>query len=248
MPKRRLITHEEINRFCAAAVETQPDGKPRFKNGQLVADAVRFMCASGARITSALAQTWSGVDWARRQVHLCKTKYDREITVDFNAELEALLKALNARRGSGDAMFPATRTEGNVGSLRKSFETIRAVAGLSDFRFHDCRHYFLSWGLLSGIDHLTAATWAGHTDGGVLVGRTYGHLNDSHRQAAARKLSFGVSDESRVPGDKEAVTGDEERSDLSKVPLAELLEALQQHLQTVMLRSGRDRLFFPDNS
>jgi integrase len=222
-PKRQLITQEELNRFCAAAVEKRPDGDPRFKNGQFVAGAVRFMTTSGARSTSALAQTWSGVDWARRQVRLCKTKHDRDIVVDFNDELEALLKDLQGRRQPGDAVFPVTRAEGSVGSLRKSFEKIRAAAGLPDFRFHDCRHYFLSWCLLSGIDHLTAANWAGHTDGGVLVGRTYGHLNDSHRQSA-RKLSFSVSFENREPSANGQI-------DLRKVSVAELIKALQQHLQ-----------------
>lgn len=221
-PKRKLITKEEINRFCAAAVEKRPDGRPPFKSGQIVADAVRFMSTSGAGITSALAQNWGGVDWARRQVRLCETKYDRDIVVDFNDELEALLIDLQARRQPGDAMFLATRTEGSVGSLRKSFERIRAAAGLPDFRFHDCRHYFLSWCLLSDIHCLTASAWAGHTDGGVLVSGTYGHLNDSHRQSAGRKLVFGVSVKNREPSPG--------KIDLSNVPIAELLRALQQHL------------------
>lgn len=219
-PKRKLITKEELNRFCAAALEKRPDGKPRFKNGQIVADVVRFMTTSGARITSALAQKWSDVDWPHQQIRLCETKYDRDIVVDFNDELEALLRDLHGRRMPGDAMFPATRTEGSVGSLRKSFEKIRAAAGLPDFRFHDCRHYFLSWCLLSGIDCLTASAWAGHTDGGVLVSRTYAHLNDSHRQSAAKKLAFGVSVQNREPT----------KVDLSKVPVADLLRALQEHL------------------
>ena len=35
---------------------------------------------------------------------------------------------------------------------------------------------------------MTIATWLGHQDGGILVGKTYGHLNDEHQREAARKL------------------------------------------------------------
>jgi hypothetical protein len=35
---------------------------------------------------------------------------------------------------------------------------------------------------MSGIDYLTIAHWAGHKDGGVLIGRVYSHLNDTYAQ------------------------------------------------------------------
>jgi hypothetical protein len=44
---------------------------------------------------------------------------------------------------------------------------------------------------MSGIDFLTIARWAGHQDGGVLIGRVYGHLAAGHTQAQARRLCFG---------------------------------------------------------
>ena len=35
----------------------------------------------------------------------------------------------------------------------------------------------------------TLAKWLGHQDGGILVGRVYGHLSDEHQKAMARRLS-----------------------------------------------------------
>ena len=29
---------------------------------------------------------------------------------------------------------------------------------------------------MSGTDYMTIAKWVGHKDGGLLIGRTYGHL------------------------------------------------------------------------
>ncbi len=41
---------------------------------------------------------------------------------------------------------------------------------------------------MAGIDFMTIASWLGHSDGGILVGKVYGHLADSHKKAAAKKL------------------------------------------------------------
>jgi integrase len=70
-------------------------------------------------------------------------------------------------------------------------EVARCAAGLPDFCFHDLRHYFISTCVMAGIDYLTIARWVGHRDGGVLIGRVYGHLNDEHAKKMATLLVFG---------------------------------------------------------
>ena len=47
--------------------------------------------------------------------------------------------------------------------------------------------------VMGGIDFMTIATWLGHKDGGILVGKIYGHLLDDHRKQAARKVRFGLA-------------------------------------------------------
>ena len=61
---------------------------------------------------------------------------------------------------------------------------------LQRFGFHDCRHHFISFAVMSGIDYMTIARWVGHKDGGVLIGKVYGHLSNEHAQAQAEKLNF----------------------------------------------------------
>ena len=65
-----------------------------------------------------------------------------------------------------------------------------AAAGLDCIGFHDLRHYFCSVCVMAGIDFMTIAAWLGHKDGGILVGKVYGHLLDEHRQKSAKRLSF----------------------------------------------------------
>jgi hypothetical protein len=44
--------------------------------------------------------------------------------------------------------------------------------------------------VMSGIDFKTIAEWLGHQDGGMLVGKVYGHLLPEHRQRMAERLVF----------------------------------------------------------
>jgi integrase len=67
---------------------------------------------------------------------------------------------------------------------------VRESAKLPSFGFHDCRHHFISMGVMSGIDFMTIAAWVGHKDGGVLIGKVYGHLANEHRKAMAGRMNF----------------------------------------------------------
>ena len=70
-------------------------------------------------------------------------------------------------------------------SFRESLKLTRTAAGLPKFGFHDCRHHFISMAVMSGVDFMTIASWVGHQDGGVLIGKVYGHLANEHKKAMA---------------------------------------------------------------
>ena len=111
--------------------------------------------------------------------------------VDFNPALESYLLEMNKRKNGSAYLFPAPRIFGEdapARSLREALRKARDIAGAKGFGFHDCRHYFISHAVMSGIDYMTIAKWVGHKDGGVLIGRVYGHLNDEHAKRQARKL------------------------------------------------------------
>ncbi|MSU36346.1 MAG: hypothetical protein EXS36_14865 [Pedosphaera sp.] len=63
-------------------------------------------------------------------------------------------------------------------------------AHLQRFGFHDCRHFFCSYSVMSGIDYMSIARWVGHKDGGILIGKVYGHLTNEHAQRQAQRLNF----------------------------------------------------------
>lgn len=52
---------------------------------------------------------------------------------------------------------------------------------------------------MARIDFMTIATWLGHKDGGILVGKVYGHLLDEHRHRVAKQVNFGFPLKSEIP-------------------------------------------------
>ena len=43
---------------------------------------------------------------------------------------------------------------------------------------------------MAGVPYMTIAEWVGHQDGGVLIGKVYGHLCKDHKADMAKKLSL----------------------------------------------------------
>jgi integrase len=187
---RQLFTSSQLELLCQSA-------KEKTVNHQLFCDFVRFLCFSGARIGEAMPLSWADVDFSAEQVVIGRdgdTKNREFRVVDFNPSLRAHLQAMRKRRTQELWLFPSAQ-RGRKGehseSIRESLLLARAHAKLQHVRFHDCRHHFISYCVMSGIDFMTIAKWVGHKDGGMLIGRTYGHLSNEHTQRAAQKLSFG---------------------------------------------------------
>ena len=188
--KRPLFTSEQIESICTSALENT-------RNGQLLADYLRLMTRCGSRASETLRLRWSDVDWDKQQLIIGAdglSKNHEARAVDFNPALADLLSDMRAR-GNGSAwLLPAPRMsteDAPARSLKVAIKRAREIAGVRGFGFHDCRHYFISHAVMSGIDYMTIARWVGHKDGGVLIGRVYGHLNDEHAKRQAQRLRLG---------------------------------------------------------
>jgi integrase len=188
--KRNLVSQKEIETLCDAALTAS-------KNGREFADYILLMAYSGARRNEALRLKWSAVDWQAGQLTIGADGLNkgREIrVVDLNAKLREHLRAMSKRRApDSEYLFPSPQ-RGKVAAHTKTFmESLRLTrteSKLANFSFHDCRHFFISYCVMSGIDYMTIARWVGHKDGGVLIGKVYGHLNNEHTQAQAARLNF----------------------------------------------------------
>jgi integrase len=138
------------------------------------------------------------VDWRQKQLTIGAdgmSKNRKSRVVDFNAQLEEHLQAMQGRRApDSEWLFPSPQRGAHDLAAKSFVETMRLVrtaAGLRRFGFHDLRHYFISYCVMAGIDYMTIAKWVGHQDGGVLIGKVYGHLSNEHAQRQAQRLNFG---------------------------------------------------------
>jgi integrase len=189
--KRELVTQADIERLCKAAMKVS-------KNGRQFADYVMLMAYSGARRNEALRLKWSDVDWQNEQLTIGADGLNkgREIrAVDFNQKLKEHLQEMSKRRApDSQYLFPSPQRGDKDASTKTFMESLRLArkkSGLASIGFHDCRHFFISYAVMSGIDYMTIARWVGHKDGGILIGKVYGHLSNEHAQAQAARLTFG---------------------------------------------------------
>jgi integrase len=186
--QRLLLAPEDIGRLLAAC---RPDVT---QNALLLRFYLRFLALTGCREREALCTRWQDVDFENRQVAIGAADGPAKNAgrVNFSGELEALLTEMHAgRQPDSGFMFPSPHRGAQdmpARSLRESFHIVRQEAGLPRVGFHDFRHFFASQCVMQGIDFMTIAHWLGHSDGGILVGKVYGHLADGHKARMAAGL------------------------------------------------------------
>ena len=185
---RRLYTQAEIEAVIASARKVS-------KNGQQFADYLHYLAYTGAREQEALKTRVEDVDLENKILTIGAggdTKNRSVRRVDMNPALEGLLKEMAARKTPDSCwLFPSPqrgKKDIHLRTFRETLKLARVAAKLDKFGFHDCRHYFISMSVMAGIDNMTIARWVGHRDGGVLIGKVYGHLTDEHTQRQAQKL------------------------------------------------------------
>lgn len=191
-PQRRPLIAK--TQFAALLAVTTPETT---KNAALFALYLRFLALTGSREKEALCVRWADVDFARETVTIGSggaSKNHKARDVDFSPELKALLVEMFAARPPDTSwLFPSPQRGAkdiHAMHLRESLKQVRQAAGLPWLGFHDLRHAFASQCVMAGLDFMTIAAWLGHSDGGILVGKVYGHLADTNKKAAAQKLTF----------------------------------------------------------
>lgn len=191
--KRSLLTLQELQSLVDAAYQACQ------RNGDQLADYLCFLAFSGAREKESLRIRWEDIDLIQGHVTIGAdgdSKNGMARKVQCTGPLLQHLKEMSLRRAPDSSwLFPSPRRgdkDIHAESFRDSLLLAREAAGLPWVGFHDPRHFFCSWCVMSGIDYMTIAAWAGHQDGGILIGKVYGHLADEHKQQAAARVTFGL--------------------------------------------------------
>jgi integrase len=149
------------------------------------ADMVRFLAFSGARLREATALRWGDFDFKRNRLTIAGTKTESsDRTIPIFPPLTALIAEMRERRGIEPDNAPILRVRECLGSLKSACRKI----GIKALTHHDLRHLFATSCIESGVDIPTVSRWLGHSDGGNLAMKTYGHLRQEHSDAQAAKV------------------------------------------------------------
>jgi integrase len=112
-----------------------------------------------------------------------------------------LLEGILVRRGLPQSDEQVLLVGDARGSLAKSTEAL----GLPCLSHHDLRHLFATTAIEADVDIPTISRWLGHSDGGTLAMKTYGHLRDEHSMAMAQRVAFSDSVPVPLPSTAEPV-------------------------------------------
>jgi integrase len=151
------------------------------------ADMVRLLAYSGTRLREGTSLRWRDVNEAAGRLTIAGTKSESSHRViPIFPSLAELLIEIRARSESNSPDTPILRVQECKGSLRSACK----VVGVTPITHHDLRHLFATRCIESGVDIPTVSRWLGHSDGGALAMRTYGHLREEHSVAQAAKVHF----------------------------------------------------------
>jgi integrase len=157
---------------------------------QHCADFARFLAFSGCRLSEARQVTWADVDWARGEIKIhtakrARTSQQHELRyVPIIPPMRELLERL--KQGNPQ---PADKVC-QVGEAEKSLTRACRLAEVARITHHDLRHLFATRCIEAGVDIPTVSRWLGHSDGGALAMKVYGHLRREHSASMAQKVTF----------------------------------------------------------
>lgn len=188
--RERYLTTDELVRLREALLRWETDGTGlqwRF------AQMIRLLLLTGCRLREINHARWTWIDWTGCRLIIPpqhhKTgrrtgKSRRVLLVPRAIEILELLRRQHPLSG-GDWVIAGDRPDRPLGGYHSLWKKLRDEVGLVDFRPHDLRHSFASYGLSSGHGLDVVGQLLGHVS--LQSTRRYAHLvEDSARAAVAR--------------------------------------------------------------
>lgn len=148
---------------------------------------------TGMRLGEVLRLKWRDCNFADRKISLPKTKTGKK-EKPMNQIVYDTLVAW-PKHPTSDYVFCHPVDTPHEGFSGKPFGSVKTAwikalkrAGITNFRFHDLRHTFASYCVMSGVDMKTVSELLGHKT--MVMTERYSHLTDSHKQKAVERLSM----------------------------------------------------------
>ena len=115
-----------------------------------------------------------------------KTKHKQDnpqpVVVPMTKRVKSILKQWGKQHGMTGRVFPSPVTAGRLDNITKAWNSLKADAGLENFRFKDFRHTYGSWLAINGVDLLDIRDLMGHSD--IKTTQIYAHLCPKRKKEA----------------------------------------------------------------
>jgi integrase len=166
--------------------------------GATVAGMIRFAVETGVRPGEMFALEHGDLDPANGAVFIRRAADSKThtITTPKNGERREIVLSERAARAAGQAMsWPGTdRVFSSVrghqfwaNSFTWIWKPVKVCAGRPAMHFYELRHLCATRLLEAGMTESDVAVQLGHTDGGELVRRVYGHPSDKAARVRLRE-------------------------------------------------------------
>jgi integrase len=193
--KRRGIPHKKLKlptaeQFNQLLNEIETSGAAQARD---CADLVRFLAFSGCRKNEAAQATWADVNWQTNEltIHCLKRRATSAEESDRTIPLVPAMRQFLARVQHDFRPEPkdnVCRVFECQGALTRACK----IVGCARLTHHSLRHLFATFCIEAGIDIPSVSKWLGHSDGGALAMKVYGHLRREHSQLMAQRVTFGA--------------------------------------------------------
>jgi len=156
------------------------------------ADMVEFLAYSGMRVGEAREVQIQDVNFAQKRVRITGgetgNKNHKERFIPLFVNLAVVVGRIIERN---PAKSPASKLF-TIDSPRGAMKLACKRAGLPSFSVHSLRHFFATNAIELDVNFKTLGEWLGHSDGGILAAKTYGHLRREFSEEMALKMTFAV--------------------------------------------------------
>ena len=136
---------------------------------------------TGMRKSELYDLTWNDVDLEKNTIHVKESKNGEGRFIPIDATAKTVLEDLSKVRhiNSQDIFY-------DLVNFRRLWEAALMKASITNFHFHDCRHTFASYAVMSGMDLRTLQDIMGHKT--MTMTLRYSHLSQPHKMTAMQNM------------------------------------------------------------
>ena len=141
---------------------------------------------TGMRRSEILGMRWVDMDLVNGIIHVEDSKNNERRDVPMSETVKATLMEMKERAACEWVFVHRSDSTKPLRDIRAPFQRALKRSGITNFRFHDCRHTAASWMVMKGIDLYRVQRILGHRDSRMT--QRYAHLAPSYIKEAARVM------------------------------------------------------------